>query len=99
MLLTNPVESLSLTLNSAEPLTLYESNFPAQWLPSQKRLEVFIGNNPPLPLEISLTLNRTAEPEYIVRAEFAKEIIRTEIDGRAYLVSRRRSVIKNYSDE
>ncbi|MDC7227840.1 MAG: hypothetical protein PQJ61_13830 [Spirochaetales bacterium] len=92
-------EKLSLTLYSDETLTLYESNYPAQWLPAQKRLEVFIGNNPPLPLEISLTLNKNASAVYTIEAEFPVESSREIINGNHYIVSRRTKILKNYSDE
>ena len=92
-------ERISLTLNSDSPLTLYESSFPAQWLPAQKRLDVYIGNNPPIPLQISLTLNRTARPEYRVEADFPRVQFRKEIDGESYLISHYSSIIKRYTDD
>lgn len=92
-------EKISFTLYSDEPLTLYDSNYPAEWLPGQKKLEVFIGSNPPLPLNISLTLNRTAEAMYSIQADFPASSTIIKYDNESYMISHRVSIVNNYSYE
>ncbi|PIE04703.1 MAG: hypothetical protein CSA76_02875 [Spirochaetales bacterium] len=56
-----PPEKLEIILNSSKPFTLHEANFPFEVAPGGTSVKLFTGNNPPLPLNIKLTVNREAE--------------------------------------
>jgi hypothetical protein len=63
------------------------------------QLKVYIGRNPSVPLEISLTLNKYAEIKLEIEAEYPSRSIEQEIDGNFYSINHLRSVHKNYTDE
>jgi hypothetical protein len=56
---------ITLSLSSDSPLVVYDANFPYSLEASGRRAEVFIGENPPLPLRLILTF----PAEQNVRAE------------------------------
>ena len=91
-------EKVSVTIKPEQSITLFESSYPASWFPSTGRLEVYIGKNPPVPLEFSLTLNRDAVLDYEVRADYPPADSRAEIEGRFYLISCRKTLIKDFTD-
>ena len=59
IILTSPLlkpEKIVFTAASSSDLVIYDSNFPPSLDISGRRAELFIGSDPPLPLEIILTL-------------------------------------------
>jgi hypothetical protein len=55
--LTPPLKpaKITLSLSSDSPLVVYDANFPYSLEAAGRRAEVFIGENPPLPLQLILT--------------------------------------------
>lgn len=90
---------VKISINSPKAVTLFESSFPADWLPSQNRLDVYIGRNPVVPIEFSLTLNRDAELNLLVEAECPAIFSEQLIGGKFYYINYVRTVLKNYTDE
>jgi hypothetical protein len=86
-------------LSPKEQLTLYESNYPATWFPSRNTLEIFVGRNPPVPLELSLTINRNAEINFFINAEYPVVTDKKQINNNFYEVSYKKRVIKRSSYE
>lgn len=91
-------EQVKISLYSDEALTLYESNFPAEWLPGQNRLRIFIGKNPAIPIKLSLTLNKEAEINLEAEAEYPQHIDNIIIDDEFYSVTHIKTVKRNYND-
>ncbi len=92
----SPPERIRISLLSDTPITIYESNFPVEWLPSQGRLEIFIGKNPPVPLFLSLTLNRNAPLNFSITADYPVETEFSTINDKYYSISRYLTAKKNY---
>ena len=86
-------------LPSNSPVTLFESSFPAEWLPSSNELAVYIGRNPEMPLNFSLTLNKNAEINFHIEADYPETTRITEIDGKTYLIRKSTTLTKNYKYE
>ena len=54
-------EKLTIHLNSETPFTLHESNYPSEMSPSGTSAEIFIGDNPPFPINLRFTVNNDAD--------------------------------------
>jgi len=54
-------ENLTIHLNSSEPFTLHEANYPFEMAPSGTSAEIFIGENPPFPILLEFTVNNDAQ--------------------------------------
>jgi len=52
--------SLDLTSLDGQPLTVFDCNFPVVLEPEGTRLKIVVGRQPPLPLELRLTLPKTS---------------------------------------
>jgi hypothetical protein len=91
-------EKIRVVLESENSITLFESSYPTTWFPSQNRLEIYIGKNPPAPLEFSLTLNRDAEINYSITAEYPILIEKKRILDNIYLINYRKTLTKHYSN-
>ncbi len=52
---------LVISLQSASPFTLHDSNFPFEMSSSGTAAEVFIGDNPPFPITLRFTVNNDAD--------------------------------------
>ncbi|MBI9105746.1 MAG: hypothetical protein JEZ04_03320 [Spirochaetales bacterium] len=91
-------EKINILMHSDDSITLFESSYPATWFPSRKILEVYIGKNPPVPLEFSLTLNRAAELDYTISAEYPVYIDKQRILDNIYSIDYRKTIIKHYSN-
>ena len=87
----NP-EGVRIILNSPAALTLYESSYPAAWYPSDMQAEVYIGKNPPSPLEFSMTVNRSAVLDIEVSADYPPIVEEISFEGRKYLVTGRLTI-------
>lgn len=92
-------EKITITMESEDSITLFESSYPATWFPTKNRLEVYIGKNPPVPLEFSLTLNRDAEMDYMITAEYPLRIDRQRILDNTYAIDYRKTLTKHYNNE
>ncbi len=90
---------IRVSLDSDSPITLYESNFPAEWFPSKNKLEIYIGDNPEIPLEVSLTINRDAEINLNIEADYYPEVENIEINGKHYILTKTKTIKKQYKDE
>ena len=96
--LTKRPETLKLFLHSTQTLTLYESSLPAEWFPSEGRIEVFIGKNPPIPLDISMTINRDADFTIKTEAGYPSVKSRVSINDDIFSVNRQRTITGNFPD-
>ena len=96
---SEPPDKVKFSMYSQKPVTLFESSFPSEWLPARNMLEVYIGRNPVVPVEFSLTLNRDAALNFTVEADYPSKFSKEEIDGKFYSINYIRTVQKNYIDE
>lgn len=61
-------EELSIEITSDIPLVLYDCPYPYEIRPDLKSGRIFIGLNPPMPLEIPLVFSGDSEPELKITA-------------------------------
>ncbi len=64
-------ESISLTLESADPITVYGCSYPYTVSADRRTALIHIGRNPPVPLDLDLTLTRDSSAA--LRLEVAYE--------------------------
>jgi hypothetical protein len=60
--------------SSDEPFVVYNSSFPYSTRDQARMVEVFVGRNPPVPLEIGLTIAPVSEIEFSVRVTSAETV-------------------------
>ena len=96
---TEKPSDVRVSLFSEAPVTLFESDYPAEWLPSRNELVVYIGRNPAFPLEFSLTLNKDAPINFLISADYDERQRVVTIEEKPFLLTQSRSVTKNYSYE
>ncbi len=87
---SNP-NNLSFRIQSGSPFTLHDANFPYEMAPSGKNAEIFVGDNPPFPINLRITVSDDAdltltvvgtwlnpvEPPSINRSDIRDHAIRT----------------------
>jgi len=64
-------ERVDFELSSAEPLTIFECSFPVVLDASGHRARIVVGRQPPLPLDLRLTLPQVAEARLEVKVTIA----------------------------
>ncbi|MFW6355513.1 MAG: hypothetical protein ACOC2Y_02225 [Spirochaetota bacterium] len=84
-----PIEELSISFSSGEPMVLYDVSFPFAIAPDQRTAEVYVGKRPPLPLVVDFTVARGTSPSIEVVAESNVHPDALEIAGRGKEASTR----------
>jgi len=64
-----PIESVSVRLESDEPMVLYDVGFPFSIAADRRSADVFIGRRPPLPLIVDFTVGRNTMPSIEIVAQ------------------------------
>jgi len=87
-------EKINISMRAENSITLFESSYPATWFPAKNILEIYIGKNPPVPLEFSLTLNRNAELDYQISVEYPLVSYKQNFMNKIYSISYRKTLVK-----
>lgn len=95
IVLDSPFEQkeILVEISSKEPITLYDSLFPHEMEPDQKRGRIFIGLNPPLPLHIPLVFSEESRPDIKITALRNTSDYSLETEGEKE-VSRKSTIVK-----
>ncbi len=59
-------EKISFKVHSEEPIVFYDCQFPYEIAPDELSAEVFIGQNPPNPLTVSMIFSKSSKPSFMI---------------------------------
>ncbi len=61
-------EELEIQINSVKPLVIYDCPYPYEIMPDLRSARIFIGLNPPMPLEIPIVFSKDSAPDLNITA-------------------------------
>jgi hypothetical protein len=90
---------IDVMLRSQEDITLFDCSFPYSLYPATNAATIYIGKNPPTPLEFRFTVPESLSLDATVEVEFTSLPHTLRLDGKNLEVDKKLTVIKRFTFE
>ena len=92
-----PPEEITVELTSSEPIVFYDCGFPYELSPDEHSARIFIGRNPPVPLEIPMIFARGSAPDFHFTLRYSDTPYKLKLDKEPVRIDRRMILFRSLS--
>jgi len=90
-------DEIKILISSDEPFVLYDCPFPYEIQPDLKSARIFIGINPPMPLNIPLIFSKNSKPDLTIQLNDNESSYKVDLENSLIQQSSRTTIIKTIS--